>query len=59
MIFKNGDLVKVLDTTSNRIYRRGLVLQTYKDSLICKVQMLDCNEIRVCPINQLKKGVNI
>tara|TARA_B100000131_G_C17654350_1_gene425442 strand:- start:14 stop:193 length:180 start_codon:yes stop_codon:yes gene_type:complete len=56
MIFNNGEIVKVLDNTSDRIYRQGLVIKSYKDAAICKVQMLDCNELRICPINQLKKG---
>tara|TARA_B100001250_G_scaffold410173_1_gene436066 strand:- start:526 stop:699 length:174 start_codon:yes stop_codon:yes gene_type:complete len=57
-MFKRGDLVKVLDTTSTRIYRRGLVLKSYKNNT-CKIFMLDCDDIRKVPINQLKKGDTI
>ena len=35
MIFNNGDIVKVLDNTSDRIYRQGLVIKSYKDAAIC------------------------
>ena len=55
MIINIGDRVDVLDNTSTRLFRPALVLETYEDSPICKVQMLDCNDIVMYPLSKVKK----
>ena len=53
MIFKTGDLVKVLDVTSKRIFRKGMVLKSKGTK--CRILMLDCDDIVDIPVNKIKK----
>lgn len=54
MIFKSGDLVKIVDNTGYRSYRPGVVLKSFINK--CRIYMLDCNDIADIEVHKIKKG---
>ena len=53
--FKRGERVYIMDNTSQRVFRDALIVEIHEDAPTCYVQMLDCNEERLCLLNQIKK----
>ena len=56
MIYKTGDIVNILDTSSHRIFRDGIILEANINT--CRIFMLDCNDIVVLPLEKIKRKRN-
>tara|TARA_B100000131_G_scaffold280331_1_gene286130 strand:- start:3548 stop:3730 length:183 start_codon:yes stop_codon:yes gene_type:complete len=54
-LFKKGELVEVLDTSTPKLFRPASILKIYNDTPTCRVQMLDCNDTHIYPINKIRK----